>query len=333
MSRRFLALAVAVTIGLTPLAGCGQDEPAKSNGKKAAEPATSPPLTAVPVGTTRAVGALPQGIVYDAKTDSLAVAVRDPYRLLVLDPRTLAPRRSVELPGKVRHLQVTTEGGTALVPTETADKIFEVDLATGRARATDVERHPHDAAGTDTGDVLSGNEFSGSISVVRRGRVVHTFDDLRQPGGVLAAGDLAVAVDVGDYTVTTYDLDTEKRVARVPAGKGPTHGVLAGDGRIAVTDTRGDQVLLYTLDPLRQIGRLPLAGSPYGIAGDPTTKTVWVTLTAKNLLVGLDVSGTSPRVIASIATVRQPDTVAVSPGARTLWVTGTKDGVVQRITR
>ena len=209
--------------------------------------------------------------MYDEKTDSLAVAVRDPYRLLVLDPDTLEQRRSIELPGKVRHLQVTPQGGTVLVPSETADKVFEVDLATGRMRATDVQRHPHDAAGTDDGDVLVGNEFSGSVSVVRRGQVIHTFSDLRQPGGVVADGDLAVAVDVGDYTVTTYDLSTEKRVARLPAGKGPTHGVLAGDGLLAVTDTRGDQVLLYSLDPLKQVGSLALDGSPYGLTADPTT--------------------------------------------------------------
>ena len=90
--------------------------------------------------------------------------------------------------------------------------------------------------------------------------MIHTFSDLRQPGGVLAEGKLAVAVDVGDYTVTTYDLASDKRVARVAAGKGPTHGVLAGDGRIAVTDTRGDQVLLYTLDPLKQVGSIEPAG-------------------------------------------------------------------------
>ena len=332
MVRRLPALLLVVLAGLT--AACGSStEAAPDDAKKAAEPATSPALTETPAGTSKDVGALPQGIVYDAKTDSLAVAVRDPYRLLVLDPETLAQRRSVELPGKVRHLQVTPQGGTVLVPSETADKVFEVDLATGRMRATDVQRHPHDAAGTEQGDVLVGNEFSGSVSVVRRGRVIHTFSDLRQPGGVVADGDLAVAVDVGDYTVTTYDLSTEKRVSRLPAGEGPTHGVLAGDGLLAVTDTRGDQVLLYTLDPLTQVGSLDLAGSPYGLTGDPTTRTAWVTLTGRNQLVGLDVSGDRPRVIATYPTVRQPDTVAVAPGARTLWVTGTKDGVVQRITR
>jgi len=215
MPRPFPSVALAVTAGLVALSGCGSGTAARDDGKHAAEPATSPALTTTPAGTTRQVAPLPQGIAYDARTDSLAVAVRDPYRVLVLDPDTLRVRRSVGLPGKVRHLQVTPQGGTVLVPSETADKVFEVDLATGRMRTTDVQRHPHDATGTDDGDVLVGNEFSGSLSVVRRGRVVHTFTDLRQPGGVLASGHRAVVVDVGDYTVTTFDLDTDKRVARV----------------------------------------------------------------------------------------------------------------------
>ena len=163
--------------------------------------------------------------------------------------------------------------------------------------------------------------------------MIHTFSDLRQPGGVVADGSTAVAVDVGDYTVTTYDLDTMTRTARIAAGKGPTHGALVGGGRLLVTDTRGGQVLLDRLSPLAQIGALALPGSPYGIAGDPTTRTAWVTLTGTNQLVGLDVSGATPRVIATYPTVEQPDTVTVAPGARTLWVSGTEAGVVQRITR
>ena len=329
-------LVATALLSLSLVAACSGDpasSPAEGDGKHAAEPASSPPLRTTPAGTTTKVAPGPQGIVYDARTRSLAVAVRDPYRLVVLDPTTLRQRFSVQLPGKVRHLQVTARGGTALVPSETANTLFEVDLRTGKARATKVQRHPHDASGAGNGDVLVANEFSGSLSKVRDGKVVATQSDLRQPGGVHVVGGTAVAVDVGDYTVTTYDLDSLRRVSRVPAGKGPTHGVPVGGGKFAVTDTRGNAVLLYTLDPLKQIGRLSLPGSPYGIVGDPAARRVWVTLTGRNRLVGLDVRGSTPRVVARYPTARQPDTVAVDPASGTLWVTGTEDGVVERITR
>ena len=92
-------------------------------------------------------------------------------------------------------------------------------------------------------------------------------------------------------------------------------------------------MLVFTLAPLKQVGRLALPGTPYGMAVDPSTGTVWVTLTARNQVVGLDVAGSTPRVIARYATVRQPNTVAVEPGGHRLWVTGTAAGVVELITR
>ena len=319
---------------LLGVAACGgADHPGSGDAKHAAEPATSPELTRSPAGSVHRVGPAPQGIAYDAASRSLAVAVRQPYRLLVLDPGTLSPRFSVPLPGKVRHLQVVGGGGSVLVPSETADRLLEVDLRTRRVQETRVQRHPHDAAGVPGGDVVVANEFSGSISVLRHGDVVHTFSDLRQPGGVALQGRAAAVVDVGAYTVSTYDLDALRRVARVPAGAGPTHVVLVGAGRLAVTDTRGGRVLLYSLEPLRQVGSVRLGGSPYGLAGDPTTGTVWVTLTGRNELIGLRVVGDRLRRVASYPTVRQPDTVAVAPGSRGLWVTGTDAGVVEHITR
>lgn len=60
---------------------------------------------------------------------------------------------------------------------------------------------------------------------------------------------------------------------------------------------------------------------------------MWVTLTERNQVVGLDVNGDEPIETARLPTVRQPNTVAVSPGADTLWVTGTAEGQVQRIDR
>ncbi len=299
----------------------------------AAEPARASETTVAPVGDTVEVGDAPQGIVYDARTKLLAVAVHDPYRLLLLDSTTLEVRRSVALPGKARHLQVAESGGPVLVPDEAADQLIEVFLPGGSTRVTDVQRHPHDAAAASNGDVVVGNEFSGSITVVRGGKVLRSAQDLTQPGGVIADGTDVAVVDVGAFTLSTYDLTTMKRTGRIGAGAGPTHGTLTSGHRVVVSDTRGGQLLVDSLDPLKEVGRLALDGSPYGLASDPTTSTVWVTLTATNELVGLDLSTNTPRVIATYPTVQQPDTVAVAPGSHTLWVTGTAEGVVQRITR
>lgn len=334
MSRaRTLTAAAGVLAALT-LAGCGGGDGGTKDELGAAEPATSPELTAKPDGTVSPIGAAPQGIVYDAKSDRLAVAVRKPYRLLVVDPETYAVKRSVEVPGKVRHLQVSAPGGDVLVPSETANTLYQVPLTgDGKVLSTKVPEHPHDATAGD-GYVVSGDEFAGSITFIKGDQVVKTLSDLDQPGGVVADGEgHVVAVDVGDFTVTSYDTRTLTRIKRLPAGEGPTHGVLTGNGKLAVTDTRGGQVILYSVDPLERTGSIDLPGSPYGITADTQSHIVWVTLTAKNKLVGYDVSGETPTKVAEYDTVRQPDTVAVSPGSTRLWVTGGDEGVVQRIDR
>lgn len=328
LRRTPVLLATAVTVAML-LAGCASEE----EGNQAAEPQRAPEPATAPAGEVREVAPAPQGIVYDAATDSLAVTVRDSFRLLVLDPETLEQRLEVVLPGKARHLQVSAEGGTALVPSESADSLFEVDLLRGEVVETKVQDYPHDATGADNGDVLVANEFSGSISVVRDGEIVHTFDDLTQPGGVVAQDTTAAVVDVKDYSVTTYDLQDQVQIARVSGGEGPTHGVIAAPGKLAVTDTRGNRVRLYSLSPLKELGSIALEGGPYGIAGDPESNLVWVTLTGTNEVVGLDVSGDVPTVVDTYPTVRQPNTVAVAPGSGTIWVAGTAEGQIQRITR
>ncbi|WP_375486295.1 YncE family protein [uncultured Jatrophihabitans sp.] len=327
--RRARRLLAWLTVAGVALAACssGSDRPG------AAEPATAPRTTAAADGSVRTVGAAPEGIVYAPRAGLVAVAVRKPDRLLLLDPDSLAVRRSVPLPGDVRHLQVSVTGDEVLVPAESARKIVEVPLPTGAIRATTVGKQPHDAARAADGDVVVGNEFGRSISVLRNGRVLRTIRDLTQPGGVVAAGDTVAVVDVGAFTVSTYDLATLTRRGRIDAGKGPTHGVLVRPNTVLVSDTRGDALLLDRLSPLKQVGRLSLPGTPYGLAVDATTGTVWVTLTARNEVVGVRVVGDRMSVIARYPTVRQPNTVAVDPGSHRVWVTGTDAGVVQLIRR
>lgn len=326
-TRHVLALATVLIVSLVLAACGGGDAPLD-----AAEPEQAPELAEEPAGSVRQAAPLPEGVVYEPMSDSLAVAVREPNRLLILDPKTLRERRSAPLPGKVRHLQVTKDG-IVLVPSEQADQLIEVDPDKGVVRRTAVARYPHDAAAAANGDIVVAEEFGGSAAVLRDGEIIHRFDDLTQPGGVVVDGDIAVVVDVEAFTITSYDLSARERVTRLEAGQGPTHVAMAGDNRVAVTDTRGDRVLLYSVDPLELIDKMSLEGRPYGIAADVESETVWVTLTERNQVVGLYVSGDKPIEVERLPTVRQPNSVAVSPGADRLWVTGTSEGEIQRIER
>jgi DNA-binding beta-propeller fold protein YncE len=298
----------------------------------AAEPATAPTNLGPAAGRSVQLGDEPEGIVFDPVSQTVAVAVRNPDRLLLVSPDTLVVRRTVPLPGSVRHLQLARPGGPVLVPVESANELLQVSLPDGRVQITRVRKQPHDATAAGA-DVVVGNEFGKSISVVRDGRVRATIAGLTQPGGVIGDHGQVLVVDVGAFTVSSYDLMTLKRTAVVKAGAGPTHGQLISTNRLAVVDTRDGALLLFSVSPLRQVGRLALPGTPYGMAMDSSTGTLWVTLTARNQVVGIDVRTDRPRVIASYPTVRQPNTVAVSRGSDVLWITGTADGMVQRISR
>lgn len=321
---RIPALLVALV-----LVGCGG--PAAR--PPAAEPADAPRPQVAPAGRVVDVGPLAEGMVADPVTHTVAIGIRKPPALLLIDGRTGAPVHRVALPGFLRHLQLQAPGGPVLVPSESADELLRVDPATGRIVSdVGVGDFPHDATATRQGTVLVANEFGGTVSVVRDERVVHTFADATQPGGLAAVGELAGMIDVREATLSLYDTVALRRVGRASAGDGPTHVVADRRGQLLVADTRGGEVIRYAVRPeLRELGRTALPGGPYGITYDERSDRLWVTLTGRNELVGLDLSGGAPREIARLATVRQPNTVAVDSSTGRVFVGGTAGGVLQLI--
>ena len=296
-----------------------------------AEPATSPPVTTPPAGRTVPVGAVPEGIVADGPSRRVAVGVREPNQLVLLDSDSAAVTGRIPLPGVLRHLQVGRPGGPLLVPDESSNSLIRVTLPNGPAQSQVMTgTMPHDATEATNGDVYAANEAGGSVVVVRGDRIVHTFTDVTQPAGLAPVGDRVGLIDVRDNSLTVYDTTTFAGVLELPAGAGPTHLVADRHGRMIATDTRGGQILVF--DPSgtpRQVGQVSVPGEPYGITYDPQRDRLWVTVTAANQVVGFDMTDPTPREIARIPTVRQPNTVAVDPKTGRLFVTGTADGVVQ----
>jgi DNA-binding beta-propeller fold protein YncE len=263
----------------------------------------------------------------------VAVGVRDPFALTLLDADTGTVVRKVPLPGELRHLQLAAPGGPVLVPDEGTNQLIRVALPGGEVTSqvlTGVV--PHDATAAANGTVFVANELGNSVVAVRGDQIVHTFTDVTQPAGLAAVGDLVGLVDVRENSLTVYDAQTLQRVVELPAGAGPTHVVADKRGHLAVIDTRGGAVLLFELSPQpRQIGRVELPGTPYGITYNPASDRLWVTLTARNELIGLNLDVDTPVLATPLPTVRQPNTTAVDSRNGRLFVTGTADGVLQII--
>ena len=293
----------------------------------------SPPTTATPAGQVLPVGAQPEGVVADAISHLVAVGVRGPNQLVLADDRTGVITHRVPLPGHLRHLQLVGPSGPVLVPDENSDRLLFVALPSGTVLSqvhTGVS--PHDATETGDGLVFAANEGGASVAVIRNDAVVHTFTDVTQPAGSAGLGRLVGVVDVRQNNLHVYDTTTLKPVTQLPAGNGPTHVVADKRGQLAVIDTRGNAVLFYQLSPQpRQLGRFPLPGTPYGVAYDAQRDRLWVTLTASNQVVGIDLGTPIPRISYRLPTVRQPNTVAVDPSTGRVFVTGTRDGVLELI--
>ena len=242
--------------------------------------------------------------------------------------------RRVPLPGAPRHLQLAGPGGPVLVPSEPANELVQVpirDKAQGaEPEISRVGMQPHDAA--QIGErIFVGDERADTVTVLERdGAQAGRFRVARQPGGVApaAGGRFAAVVTVRDRLLELFDAKTFRRVAVANAGVGPTHVVSDGDNRLYVTDTAGDALLVFRVEPeLELIRRLAMPTSPYGIAIDTRRERLWVTLTGTNRVVKLWTNG--PRTVANLPSVRQPDTIAVDEETGRAFVTGRFDGVVQ----
>lgn len=301
-------------LGLLALAAVLSACTAKPTRTSAAEPAKAPEPTAAPAGVVVPVGREPEGLVAVPFSNLVAVGVRDPDQLVLVDVARRAVVARVDLPGHVRHLAVTSSG-LVVVPLEQQNRVLLFDPRTRLVvQDTPVGEHPHGAAGLPDGRWVSGDEFGGVLSVVDRAGSVQTVTGFRQPGGLAASGRAVAVVDVGTYLVTVLDLETLRPVARRKVGAGPTHVVADRRGDFIVVDTRGGALVALRRSGSRLVVRADerLAGTPYGIAYDAERDTIWVTLTARNEVVRVD--PLTLKVTGRFRTGQQANTVAVVGG-------------------
>jgi len=317
MSKRIACFA------LLAVAGCGGG----SDGElpPAAEPAASPPLARPAAGTVLRVGDSPEGLAFDERTGLLAVGLRNPDRLALVDGASGRVVRNVSLPESPRHLRMAGPGGPVLVPAERANEIVQVSLPDGKLTRTRVGRFPHDAAATG-GRIFVGDEFADSVSVVQDGRRTRTLDAPVQPGGVVASPDgrSVAVVGVRERALELYDARTLRSLGKVGAGNGPTH-IEATNRGFFVVDTRGGALIELRRNPLRVHGRVALPGAPYGLARSRVRDRFWVTLTERNQVAEV----TPERVRRTFPTVRQPNSVAVDRRSGRVFVASRTEGTLQ----
>ena len=134
-----------------------------------------------------------EGMIFHERSDSVAAAVREPYRLAFVDSEKLFITRQYPIPNPARHLGLSPDGNRVVVPAESANEVFEIPNGPGRVTRVATGEHPHDAVSA-AGKVFVADEFGDTVSVIEGERVTATLPAPEQPGGIGAVEDRYVAV-------------------------------------------------------------------------------------------------------------------------------------------
>ncbi|WP_309110936.1 hypothetical protein [Saccharothrix sp.] len=307
-------LAAAVLTGTALLSGCATEgesgDPLQIAATlEPAKPAVSPQVTATPEGNVlpmrraTAIAVLPGHV---------AVALSDPPSVSLHPLDNLAAPRVVPLPGPAERLVVA--GDAVEVPVPGSGVVVTV-RSDGTTSSRPVDGGPVDVARVGGKDVVAKRDAK-SLDVA--GRAV---TGVSSPDRLVPVGDHAVVLDRPRSAVFDVDLGPEPKLgAGLRAGDGATTAVADRFGRVLVVDTRGGELMAFSVRPLIMRQRFPLPGAPYGMAYDERRDLVWVTLTERNEVVAFDVAGGEPVEKHRYATVRQPDSVAVDPGSGRVFV-------------
>ena len=327
-------LAVVLIAGSALVTGCSSgtntgDDLQVADTVTAATPANSPAPAATPPGTVLPLSQHATAIAVDAAQHTAAVAVDNPPALLLYDLTSIdAAPKSVALPGRVDNLSTT--GDLVLAPVRTANQLLRITLPAGTVDKITLTGGPV-AANTQGDQTLVALHDTKSVAVMTGDKTDRTITGLASADQALPIGDKAVVLD--RLRTAVFDLDPTAGTvgAGLRAGDGATNAVTDNYGRVLVTDSRGGELLVFKPDTLIELQRYPVPGTPYGIAYDPTRHLAWVTLTATNQVVAYDVAGGEPVEKHRIATVRQPNSVAVDPNTGRVLVASADGGGVQVI--
>ncbi|MGH3854927.1 MAG: YncE family protein [Pseudonocardiaceae bacterium] len=316
------------------LAGCAAGVSGTGPAVPPAAPASAPLGGPPPAGTVVPLGAPATAVVVDPRTGTVAVALTDPPRLVLrtLDgpvspregplrdvplrdvPLRDVPLRDVPLPGPATDLVLAAEGGPLLVPIATPGCLLRVPLQGGAPSRTDL-------AGSARGVVTVGGvtvvALGDRLAVLGGGRgpvSIPGFSEATRlvPAGAPSGSKIWV-LDRGRSAVSVVDVSSGVISPALRAGNGAADAVADRFARMLVTDTRDGELLAFAGDPpvLRQ--RFPLPGAPWALAYDGRRDLAWVTLTARDEVVGLGVAAGEPVIVHRFRTVHEPNSVAVDP--------------------
>ncbi|MGV0835397.1 hypothetical protein ABQE92_07425 [Mycolicibacterium thermoresistibile] len=293
-----------------------------------AGPAASPPVTGSPAGTVRAVDLAGLGAVFDPATATLAVLGTEPEVALLTGS---GQPRTVGLPAAATAMCGDDDGTVYL---STRGGYLRLDLAGPAVQQVDVDGHADTEftaiARHDDGRLVLGSADGGVYTLnsdnTTVGGEVTTF---AQVDALATEGGDTVVLDRAQSLVTTVDNSGRNPRHALRAGEGATTLTTDPAGRVLVADTRGGELLVFSVDPLIMRQRYPVPQAPYGLAGSDSL--TWVSQTAANTVIGYDLATGIPVEKVRHQTVAQPNSLAFDESSGTLYVVSGSGAGVQII--
>ncbi|RDI63424.1 YncE family protein [Nocardia pseudobrasiliensis] len=329
--RRALPVLVAATLAVAVVTGCS-----KKDDDPAAVPAGAPgvaavaPVPARPASGTVLATAPIAAILSEPASGRVVMLDADGRGVRVLDPATGA-LRPVALPAPATSWALGAPGEILLAA---GTQVLHLDPAAATVRATPVDATVRALTRRPDGTIalaLDGGKVEIRALDDKADPVRDTVTGLGKLDAIAAAGDALAVLDRDQTMLTQLDLGKGRPGLALRAGRGATALIADHFGRLLATDTSGGALLVYTADPLVLRQRFPVGSSPYALAYDRSTETVWVTLTGSNEVVGYDLSKGIPEEAGRFTTVRQPNSVSIDDRTGEMFVgSATGDGL-QRI--
>lgn len=320
--------ALAAVAAVTLLAGCSsQDDVSHKPTREPATPAAAPAVAATPAGEVSPSTPI-SALLVEPATGVLVVATDDGKSLRLIDRgATPAAERTVTLPAAAAAL-APGKPGEILIPVP--QRVLRLDVASGTLTEIPVDGDARAVAKRPDGGLVVGLAEGRVLILAADGSLTQTVKGLVSVDAVVAAGEEIIALDPHQTLVTELDLGDNRPGLTLRTGDGATNMIGDHFGRVLVTDTAGNELLVYTADPLVLHQRFPVGSSPYALAYDQRSETVWVTLTSTNEVVGYDLSTGIPEEVGRFPTVRQPNTVTIDNRGDMFVGSATGDGL-QRI--
>ncbi len=316
------AALLALVLGLS---GCSQtaDQPDQEAAVEQghARPAESPQAAGPAEGATVDTPATVRTLL--ASGEQVTAQVDDPSRLEIgtVEGTRWSSERTVELPAAAGDASVALDG-TVLVPHSDGVVVVppsgpERDL-TGLGPVTT-------AAMTPDGRILTGTADGEVVVRDADGAELNRLSGLESIDRIAVARDGSVtALSRPDTVLASIDLDEEQAGPLLRAGKGAGMLSTFSSGSVVASDTVGDTLLVYSTSPVRLHQMFPVPSAPWAVAEDPARGLVWVTSTGTNTVRAYDLGDGLGESRADVATVRQPDALAVTDSGAV--VVGSGDG-------